>query len=50
MFDPQTSGGLLLSVPQGAVDVFEAALSVRGGESWTIGRVVDKGDRDVVLA
>jgi selenide,water dikinase len=49
MYDPQTSGGLLVALPEGSYSAFERALSVRGGSSWVIGRVVDRGDRAVVL-
>jgi selenide,water dikinase len=49
MYDPQTSGGLLVALPEGSYDAFDRALSARGGSSWVIGRVVDRGDRAVVL-
>jgi len=49
MYDPQTSGGLLIALPEDSLRAFEGALSARGGESWTIGRVIKRGDRAVVL-
>lgn len=49
MYDPQTSGGLLIALPEGSLGAFDGALSARGGESWVIGRVVERGDRAVVL-
>jgi len=50
MYDPQTSGGLLVALPEGALEAFEKALSARGGESWVVGRVVERGERALVLA
>ncbi len=49
MYDPQTSGGLLVALPEGSLSAFDRALSARDGESWVIGRVVERGDRAVVL-
>lgn len=49
MYDPQTSGGLLITIPESSLGAFDDALSARGGESWVIGRVVERGDRAVVL-
>ena len=49
MYDPQTSGGLLVALPETAVQTFEQALSARGGESWVVGRVVERGARALVL-
>jgi selenide,water dikinase len=40
LFDPQTSGGLLVSAPEGAVEQVEAAFGSAGVQSWRIGRVV----------
>ncbi len=39
LFDPQTSGGLLLAVPPGAEPVFRAALAAEAAEGCRIGRV-----------
>ena len=49
MYDPQTSGGLLVTLPESSLGAFDRALSASGGESRVIGRVVDRGDRAVVL-
>lgn len=49
MFDPQTSGGLLVSLPADRVGAFEQALGSRGGDSWTVGRVVEGGGHAIVL-
>ena len=49
MYDPQTSGGLLVALPESSFSTFDRELSARGGESRVIGRVVDRGDRAVVL-
>lgn len=40
LFDPQTSGGLLLAVPPDRRDVLEQDLTARGVAPWTIGRVM----------
>ncbi|HEY5434395.1 MAG TPA: selenide, water dikinase SelD, partial [Candidatus Limnocylindrales bacterium] len=37
--DPQTSGGLLASVPASAVEAVEAALLAAGVASWRVGVV-----------
>ena len=37
--DPQTSGGLLASVPEDVVRAVEAGLAAVGVPSWLIGRV-----------
>ncbi len=49
MYDPQPSGGLLVTLPERSLGAFDRALSASGGESRVIGRVVDRGDRAVVL-
>lgn len=44
LFDPQTSGGLLLAVPETQADDFLAALKSAGVESAaTVGQVIDAG-------
>jgi selenide,water dikinase len=40
LFDPQTSGGLLVSAAEGAVDQMNAAFQSAGVRSWRIGRVL----------
>ena len=49
MYDPQTSGGLLVALSEGSLGAFDDAMAARGGESWIIGRVVERCDRAVVL-
>jgi len=44
MFDPQTSGGLLLGVPEDKVAAFLADASSRNEPAWLVGKVV-KGNR-----
>ena len=39
MFDPQTSGGLLLGVPQEKLDAFSARSKELGQAVWVVGRV-----------
>lgn len=39
LFDPQTSGGLLLAVPPTRCDEFERAIAEEGAVAWRIGRV-----------
>ena len=40
LFDPQTSGGLLVSVADGGADRLQAAFAAAGVDVWSIGRVV----------
>jgi selenide,water dikinase len=49
MFDPQTSGGLLVSLAPEDVDAFCSELTGRGGTGHVIGRVAERGDHDIVL-
>ncbi len=39
LFDPQTSGGLLLGMPEKEVDSYMKAFSGLGGKAWVIGEV-----------
>ena len=39
LFDPQTSGGLLLAVPAGAAATFESAAGRESAPIWPVGRV-----------
>jgi selenophosphate synthase len=40
LFDPQTSGGLLIAVAAARHGALLAALDARVAPSWTIGRVI----------
>ncbi|PJB31631.1 MAG: selenide, water dikinase SelD, partial [Deltaproteobacteria bacterium CG_4_9_14_3_um_filter_65_9] len=42
--DPQTSGGLLMFVPEASADALCDALRVAGEGAWRIGRTLDAGD------
>jgi len=49
--DPQTSGGMLVALPESRLEAFAEAYNVSGGKShWTVGRVVGRGDKPVVLS
>jgi selenide,water dikinase len=41
LFDPQTSGGLLLAVPQHKTGEFERSICATGGQTWRIGEVTE---------
>jgi selenide,water dikinase len=41
LFDPQTSGGLLVAVPEGAETAFAATLGREGAKAWPVGEVVE---------
>ncbi|GAB4217408.1 MAG: selenide, water dikinase SelD [Roseiflexaceae bacterium] len=41
LFDPQTSGGLLLAVPSGLVETLKERMAVAGEPCWEIGSVVE---------
>jgi len=47
LFDPQTSGGLLLSVPAEKLEAFLARAQEVGQPLWVVGEVVE-GDRIAV--
>jgi selenide, water dikinase len=51
LYDPQTSGGLLIAVDKSAVDALETALERAGAGKWRIGRVEPKapGARVIVV-
>jgi len=48
LFDPQTSGGLLLCVPAGKLDAFNASARARHIPTWEIGIVVEGQGIEVV--
>jgi len=48
LFDPQTSGGLLMGVPRADVDAFMSAAKTSKQPAWLIGEVVP-GDQIVVV-
>jgi selenide,water dikinase len=50
LYDPQTSGGLLLAVAPERVDALRAACAERGQETWTIGEVLAGSGIEVVSA
>lgn len=47
LFDPQTSGGLLISVPQSEADSLLGALLPHCPDARMVGRVVDRGGADI---
>jgi selenide, water dikinase len=49
LYDPQTSGGLLVAASSGAADAAEAALRAAGVDPHRIGRVIDRVGRTNVL-
>jgi selenide,water dikinase len=51
VYDPQTSGGLLIALAEDRLDDLERALSRAGAAgSWVIGRVLPKGARPLILS
>jgi selenide,water dikinase len=49
LFDPQTSGGLLLAVPPERLDTLLDALAAEGERGWPLGEVVPDPDGRIVL-
>jgi len=47
LYDPQTSGGLLLAVPGTSVDSFETRMKELDAPCWQVGEVVE-GDGIVI--
>ncbi len=48
LFDPQTSGGLLVSVPAGREADFTISLEAGGGAAWRVGEVVAGAGLEIV--
>jgi selenide,water dikinase len=48
LFDPQTSGGLLLAVPEEKLAAFQARAAALDQPAWVIGEVVEGGGIEVV--
>ena len=52
-FSAETSGGLLVALPEANVDAFIADCEANGGPAWHVGAVVacaDEDERDAFLA
>ncbi len=49
MFDPQTSGGLLLSVNESNLEDLKQNFKKHEIKYWTIGRVLEKGDYPILV-
>jgi selenide,water dikinase len=49
LFDPQTSGGLLVSIAPAEADAVRAALQAAGVPAWTIGQVAPAGSHSLVV-
>ncbi len=48
LFDPQTSGGLLLAVPEISMGKFMEQAAKKGIPAWEIGKVLDGSGIEVV--
>lgn len=47
--DAQVSGGLLVSLPPGDVDAFQAMLGEMGEEAWDVGQITDGSPGEITL-
>ena len=49
LYDPQTSGGLLISLTAAEAPALEAALRAAGLPASTIGRVLERGEHAIIV-
>lgn len=49
LFDPQTSGGLLVSLPQSEADRLLGELTAAGLDGWIVGEVVERQEKTVYI-
>lgn len=49
LFDAQTSGGLLLAIPEVKCPEFEAVMRSEGAPFWMVGQVVDRQQKAVII-
>jgi selenide,water dikinase len=49
LFDPQTAGGLLLSISAKASDQFLRALQNRGGDAMLVGEVLPRTEQLILI-
>jgi selenide,water dikinase len=49
LFDAQTSGGLLIAVPEGQLDAFATEMDQRNAPWWHVGAVVERDDVAIVV-
>jgi selenide,water dikinase len=48
-FDAQTSGGLLIAIPDERLEILRQSLAQRGADAFVIGRVVDGAEKQILL-
>jgi selenide,water dikinase len=49
LLDPQTSGGLLISIPRNQVDALSACAEKNKVSVWQIGEVVERGAAAIII-
>ncbi len=49
VYDPQTSGGLFIALPEDGIEPFGQAMLKAGVDWWTIGRAVSAGELPLVI-
>lgn len=49
LYDPQTSGGLLVSVPPGGAGTFTRAMAERQVPCWRVGEALEPGETPIVV-